>query len=93
MSGKNYTHIAANGNTNVAAAPVELCNVCINSLGASSNILTLYDTNTGSAAGNVIGVFSTTATVVVLNFNVQCKLGLFAVMSGGTAGDVTLVWG
>jgi len=97
MAGKNYAHInAIQGSVQLLApAPTELVNVCINTLGTTGNILTLYDSNSAAnaSAANTIAVINTTATVGVLNMNLQCKNGLCAQMTVGVAGDATVVWG
>jgi len=86
-----YTHIATLVTVNISPTPCVLMNVGINTLGTTGNIVTLYDTNTGTAAGNVIAVINTTATVGVINYQCTCLKGLTAVMSTGVAGDVTIV--
>lgn len=85
-----YTHIAANGETNVFSGRGKLKKVVINSKGASSNVLTLYDNPDN--AGQVIGVIDTTDAVGTLEYDIDLKQGLTAVLATGTAADITLVW-
>jgi len=88
----NYAHIGANSTVNVCKNPCTLMNVAINTLGTTGNIVTLYDTNTGTATGNIIAIINTTATVGVINYQCTCLLGITAVMGTGVAGDVTIVF-
>ena len=93
MQANSYAHINANGSAvNLSNHPCQLINVAINNLGASSNTLTLTD-DTGSGSGPVIAVIGMTATIGVINYQLQTKFGLTATMSTGTAGDATVVFG
>jgi len=88
-----YKHLAANGTTVCKYSSGRLNQVIVNSLGASSNILTLYD-NT-SAAVPIIAVIDTggsNAVVGSLLYDLPFVTGLTAVLGTGTAADVTIVY-
>lgn len=88
----SYVHIAANGTTVVSGVPVKLHAVIVNSKGATSNTVTLYD-NASAASGNVIAVIDTTSVPGDTNYyNLNTTKGLVAVMANGTAADITIVW-
>lgn len=86
----NYAHInAIQGSPQVLSpAACTLYAVTINSMGATSNILTLVDGN-----GTTIAVIDTTQNVGSLFYKVQCLGGLTAQLTAGTAADVTVAWG
>jgi hypothetical protein len=88
----NYAHIAANATVPICNHSCTLINVTINNLGTTGNTVTLYDTASGTATGNIIAVIGTTATIGVINFQCSCLLGLTAVMGTGVAGDITIVF-
>lgn len=92
LGASNYTHISTNSaGAAISNAPCTLHYVNVNTKGASSNVLTLYDgTSTGGA---VIGVFDTTNAPGGWEIFCQCKVGLFYVLAAGTAADLTIVWG
>lgn len=92
MASTNYGHISANATTALAGYPCELATVTINALGATSNTVTLYDSNTGAAGALVIAVINTTTQIGTLIYNVQCRNGLVAVMAAGTPADVTVCY-
>ena len=85
----NYSHQNANGTGALATVPVLLHGVTINTKGASSNVLTLYD---GDGA-TVIAVIDTTQNVGFLKFRAQTKSGLQFKLATGTAADVTITFG
>lgn len=89
MSALNYSHLNANGSTNLALVPVTLHSVTINTKGATANTLTLTD----GASGTTIAVIDTTTQVQTLLYGVQCKVGLTAALASGTAADVTIAFG
>src|SRR5271166_1309981 len=88
----NYTHIAANGNTDAIKSGVGvLHSVSINTKGASSNTLTLYDSLT-HGTGNTIAVIDTTAQIQTILLDVALLTGLSVSLATGTAADITLSW-
>lgn len=90
--GMQYTHIAAGTATTIVKAALgTLSKVVINQLGASSNILTLYD-NASAASGTIIAVIDTTSSLGALVYNCQFKNGLTIASATGTGADLTIVW-
>ena len=90
--GAQYTHVAANSTVVIKAAPGNLYAVVINTKGASSNTLKLYD-NASAASGTLIASIDTTGGTNPLNFEgLSFVNGLTAIMATGTAADVTFVW-
>jgi hypothetical protein len=82
----------ANTNANVDAQKSgsgTLHSVTINTKGASSNTLTLYDSLT-HGAGTTIAVIDTTQQVQTLVFDAYFATGLSFSMATGTAADVTI---
>jgi hypothetical protein len=91
----NYAHLAANATVNVAKNPCTLYSVTINTKGAASNTLTLYD-NASAGSGTIIAVIDTTAGPSSYQFGatgIQLGNGLTAVMATGTTADVTIAFG
>jgi hypothetical protein len=87
-----YTHVAANGNGDaVKSGSGVLHAVSVNTKGASSNVLTLYDSLT-HGTGTTIAVIDTTAQVGALLLDVWFQTGLSYSLATGTAADVTLSW-
>jgi hypothetical protein len=87
-----YTHISAN-TTGVQVGPVgtiTLHTVSINTKGATSNLLTIYDGT--STSGTVVAAYDTTAQVASVNLDVTLQVGMFVVLAAGTAADITLSW-
>jgi hypothetical protein len=85
-------HISANASSsNIKTGPGLLRSVTINTKGASSNVLTLYD-DVGTGTGNVIAVIDTTANVGFLLFDAQFQNGLNYALATGTAADVTITY-
>jgi hypothetical protein len=85
-----YTHLAANGTTNILAGGGFLHAVTINSKGASSNVLTLTDLN-APGGSRTIAVIDTTSQIGTLRYDILIS-SLTAVMGTGTAADVTIAW-
>jgi hypothetical protein len=90
VAGYNYSHQSSNTSGNLKASAGVLHNVTINTKGATSNTLTLYENTT--ASGTVIAVIDTTAQIQTLNFDVSFSTGLSFALAGGTAADVTIGW-
>lgn len=88
----SYVHITTNTTTVVSAVPVSLNAVIVNSKGATSNTVTLYD-HASAASGNVIAVIDTTSVPGDTNYyKLKTTKGLVAVTANGTAADITIVW-
>ena len=82
-------HIAANSAGDVIkTGRWQLGEVTINTKGATSNILTLYDGLT--TGGTVIGIIDTTVAVGTFLYDVRFETGLFYVLACGTAADLTI---
>lgn len=86
----NYAHINANGTTTIKSGPGMLGALSINTKGASSNTITIYDSTTGS--GTVIAVIDSTSQVFTFPFEVNFANGLTVVVASGTAPDITISW-
>lgn len=88
--GYSFTNLTANtAGTTVKSGAGTLRAVTVNSAGASSNVLTLYDgTSTG---GTKIGTFDTNS-LRTIPFDLAFATGLFAVLATGTAADLTILW-
>ena len=90
ITGRQYAHINALASaTNIKSAPGSLFGVTINTKGASSNVLTLYDTS-GTSTTTVIAVIDTTQNVGTLKFQLDFASGLAYALATGTAADVTI---
>jgi hypothetical protein len=85
-----YTHINSNTSATVKSGAGVLYSVAINTKGASSNTITLYDGT--SSAGTVIATIDTTANVQSILYNVAFTTGLYYVVQTGTAGDLTIAY-
>jgi len=93
----NYTHISTNTTTTIftpqtgnQASYALLHSVSINSKGASSNTVTIYDNTAGS--GTVIAIIDGTSAQTTLFFDVRCYTGLTIVTATGTPADITVSW-
>lgn len=86
-----YKHIAAlSTGASIKATPGTLHTITINTKGATSNLLTVYDGT--STAGTVIAAVDTTVTYGTLTFDVDFTVGLFYVLAAGTAADITVAY-
>ena len=93
MASNNYAHLNTLATAVLAAQACELTEVTINTAGASSNTMVLYDSATaaGASSANQIAAINTVVTnPVTLTYNVQCRNGLVAVLAAGTSADVTV---
>lgn len=93
--GLKAARIAANAtHDNIVAAGHKafLHTITVNKVGASSNIITIY--NGASASGNIVAVIDTVNAGTLGTRIYDCELsdGLSAVMGTGTAGDVTITF-
>jgi hypothetical protein len=85
-----YKHINSNTSAIVKSGAGVLYSVAINTKGASSNTITLYDGL--SSAGTVIATIDTTANTQSILYNVAYSTGLFFQTQTGTAGDFTIAY-
>lgn len=84
-----YKHIAAGTTTTtVKSGAGYLHLITINTKGASSNTLTVYDNTAGS--GTVIAVIDTTVAPGPFGFNCTFQTGLTLVSATGTGADLTV---
>lgn len=83
-----YSNLTTNATTTLKSGKGTLKSVTINTKGASSNVVTLYD-NT-AASGTKIATIDTTQNVGTLGYDIQFSTGLTAVMGTGTAADITV---
>lgn len=82
-------HIAANSTgALIKTGRGQLGEVTINTKGATSNLLTLYDGL--STAGTVIAIIDTTIAVGTFLYDVRFETGLYYVLAAGTAADLTI---
>lgn len=89
--GGSFLNVAANGTSAaIKTGAGVLLGVSINTKGASANVLTIYDSLTGS--GTKIGTFDTTAGPAYIPLNAAFATGLSAVLATGTAADITFVY-
>jgi len=86
----NYAHISTNATTVVDNRPGVLGTICVNTKGASANVLAVYD-NASAASGTVIATLDTTS-LGCYTYNVTAKLGITVLTATGTAADVTVAW-
>lgn len=91
MSRSNYTNVAANSaGASITTDPGTLKRIVINTKGASSNVLTVYDGE--STSGTKIATIDTTAAVGHIEYACRFSTGLFYVLATGTAADITFIW-
>jgi hypothetical protein len=97
MAGDNGAYLHVNQNTLAAGAAVNanpgavLKRVVINTVGATSNQLTLYDGT--STSGKVVAVVNTTnAAVPSLDYNAVFSGGIWYTLLAGTAADLTFIF-
>lgn len=93
-AGSPWIRISANAAvTNIKNTAGILHKVCINTLGASANLLSLYDTAT-TGTGTPIAVIDTTAAsgLVCKDYDLRFGSGLAYALATGTAADITLVY-
>lgn len=94
ISGNNqYTHISANTAgvaIGTAGQSTRLRSININTKGAASNVLTIYDGS--STGGTVVAVFDTTVSFGTFLFDLTLLGGLFVVLATGTPADITIAW-
>ena len=86
-----YTRIAAGlATTVVKAAPGTLHAIVINTSGASSNTITVYDNTAGS--GTVVALIDGTTDEKTLFYEADMLTGITLVSATGTGADLTVLW-
>lgn len=84
------TPILANGTTLVRTGPGVLHGISINTKGASSNTIKIYDGLT--AGGTLKATIDSTITTGPWMFDMDFITGLTIVIATGTAADITVLW-
>jgi hypothetical protein len=85
----SYKNLAANAATTVKATPGFLHCLTINTIGSSSNTITIYD-GTDTNGTKIATIDSTIANAPTRIFDVSFTVGLHVVIATGTAADITL---
>jgi len=92
------THLNANGTTTIftpqatnQSSQAVLHTISINTKGAASNTISVYNDVTAVAA-NLIAVIDSTSAVQSLFYDAICNNGLTVVLATGTAADITVSW-
>jgi hypothetical protein len=80
--------ISANGTYVIARGKCVFGRLTINTKGASSNTITIYDSTTGS--GTKVATIDSTSAIGSLFYDVQLLNGLTIVVATGTAADITV---
>lgn len=87
----DFVQISTNTTTAVKASPGLLHTITINTSGASSNTITVYDNTAGS--GTIIATIDGTADPGhTLVFDLQFNVGLTIVTATGTAAKITVTY-
>lgn len=85
-----YTYVpAGTATTVVSTVACTLIGIVINTKGASSNLLTIYDNTAGS--GTVVGVIDTTVATGFLRYGCILKTGCTVKSTTGTGADLTII--
>lgn len=91
-AGSSWRRIAANQSvTNIKNSAGILHKVIINTKGASSNVLSLYDTATNTT-GTPIAVIDTTGSTQCFVYDLGFTNGIAAGLTTGAAADITIVY-
>jgi hypothetical protein len=85
-----FACIEANGSTAVKGSPGTLQAVVINTKGASSNVLKLYDG--ADNTGTLIATIDTTVDPGTFLYGLVFTAGLYAVLGTGTAAKLTIIF-
>lgn len=90
----NYAHVASGttAGASVTKNPCKLHTVTINTKGATSNVLTLYDNNKGDNSGNVVAIIDTTAGPNYWLYDIDLLNGLSYSSVAGTGADITFCY-
>ena len=83
-------HANSSSDVVVCTGTCVLHTVVINTKGASSNLLLLYDGP--SSGGKLIATIDSTVTFGTLRYDVVCAVNLTAVLNTGTAASVTITF-
>lgn len=87
-TGYSFSNLAANATTTVKSGAGLLRSITINTKGASSNTITVYD-NT-AASGTKIATIDSTVTYGTLLYDLSFATGLTIIIATGTAPDITV---
>jgi len=89
----SYTRIETNTPALIQSTPTRLVRVVINTKGASSNKLNIYD-GTSIATGALVASIDTSIAPGSFEYDLILNKGLFInIPNVGTAADVTIVYG
>ena len=86
----HYTNIAANGTITLFRGKGTLRSITINTKGASSNTITVYDSASGS--GNKVAIIDTTSLQGTFFYDAYLMNGLTIVTATGTPADITVTF-
>lgn len=94
----NYAHITTNTTAllftpqaNNQSSQAVLHSITVNSKGATSNTITVYNDVTAVAA-NAVAIIDSTVGQPAFLYDVKCPNGLTIVTASGTAPDITVTW-
>lgn len=84
-------HVAAGTSTTTALTGAGVLHaVCVNTKGASSNLLTVYDSL--AASGTVIGILDDVTFTGCMVYDVGVGIGITVASAAGTGADLTIVY-
>lgn len=86
-----YTNINSNTTTQVKSGAGYLHTITINTAGASSNTISVYDATSGTTSPIAI-INGTAAAGSTLHFDINFQNGLRIITATGTAADITVSW-
>lgn len=88
--GYDSVNITTNTTTTVKSKAGVIHTLSINTAGATSNTVKLYD---GAAAtGTLLGTWDTTTGVTFFLLDIYCGTNITAVTAAGTAADITITY-
>jgi len=88
--GDSFSNISALGTTNVKSGAGILRRIVINTKGAGSNILTVYNNTAGS--GTIIATIDTSDKISNIEYGLSFSVGLTIVNATGTSANVTVIY-
>jgi hypothetical protein len=90
----NKTYNITTNTTTIIPGKIELINIIINTKGASSNLLKIYDSNStiGANSARLKGTIDTSVVPGPFPHAYPLFDGLYIVTSAGTPADVTVVY-
>ena len=87
LQSNNYTHITANGKVVITPQFCGLETVKINLAGANNNIITVTEGNPTKVIAVIDGTVAHKHDFDLANLD-----GIIVTVSGGTPGDITVIW-